>query len=431
MRQTRTYYLSVILLSPLLLLAFCNGIWVGDQQLNDTAYALLHERMLCWSSKEGNWTKSSSNNTTLINKIFSNDDALVTKIYSACGPLARRVGLDYEWTPPSSCLPIHAFSQEKMCKVMRGRTLVFIGDSLSLHTYETMLNALGRRTSYGFGRSVLGCPRKLCPKDTISELLFSRQHYDFCQVEHALPVFDVVSIKCRAAGNFAFIRTELLNLYKQNMLVIVANWGTAYTPDDKLREHITDILSWVNARLPGSLFIFRASNMAHPNCDVYSHPDNVMHEPTDHDEFKHWGWAKFPKQNELWKAALARTSAANLFLDVFPLSSKNPSQHPGKGDCLHYCLPGPIDTWVKLVFSTLFEIENLAVYTKSIDTVFRNNTLLRCNGKKQVYMLMNGRKRLIPDIATFMSMKLDFEQVIDVSGEACSRVAEGEAIVYS
>jgi hypothetical protein len=84
-----------------------------------------------------------------------------------------------------------------------------------------------------------------------------------------------------------------------------------------------------------------------------------MHEPVDEPNNPHWHWAKFPLQNVFWKEAF-QLNPGKIFLDIFPRSSKNPSQHPGKGDCLHYCLPGPIDTWVKLIFATISLTEFLS-----------------------------------------------------------------------
>ena len=100
-------------------------------QTSDCKFEALQEELDCWTSGEGMWVKDSASQP-LITKIFSNDGELHTKIYSACGP---RTNLDYVWEPKDTCapLPSPAWSTANTCRVMKGRAIVFMGDSLSMH----------------------------------------------------------------------------------------------------------------------------------------------------------------------------------------------------------------------------------------------------------------------------------------------------------
>ncbi len=69
-----------------------------------------------------------------------------TPIYSCNNYTNRNNSILYQWTPSNVCThPLSKFNRNEVCRLMRGRTLVFIGDSLSLHHYETTLTAIGER----------------------------------------------------------------------------------------------------------------------------------------------------------------------------------------------------------------------------------------------------------------------------------------------
>ncbi len=65
---------------------------------------------------------------------------------SCTGDTNRNNSILYQWTPSNECIhPLSKFDRNEVCRLMRGRTLVFIGDSLSLHHYETTVSAIGSR----------------------------------------------------------------------------------------------------------------------------------------------------------------------------------------------------------------------------------------------------------------------------------------------
>ena len=143
-------------------------------------------------------------------------------------------------------------------------------------------------------------------------------------------------------------------------MILVANWGANYNPDNRVRNLIPKILTWIDTHLPNALFIFRSSNMAHNSCESYSIPDNIQHKPADNPQHPEWYWKAFPLQNTIWEDIITQPAhIGKIFMDILPMSMKRPDQHPGGDDCLHYCVPGPIDTWMLLLYSILFEIHQL------------------------------------------------------------------------
>jgi len=334
---------------------------------------------------------------------------------------------------------MHKFDTKKLCEVMRGRKIVYIGDSLSMHTYETMVNAIGNRTCFGLGKTIAK------PGFYHNEITLSGEEYEYCSSQYGLPSFEVVLLKCRGTMHFHLIHDELLKLHQTHKLILVLNWGTVYVGDEELKVSMSKTLTWVNENMNDTLFFFRASNMAHFECDKHPVPDNLIHDPSDHPEHPEWYWSKFPRQNLLWEHFIAR-HPGKIFLNVFPLSSMNPSQHPGKGDCLHYCVPGPIDEWVKLIYSTLVEIETLAgntsqpldlrsastpladVRTSKCREPYKDNDLIRCDGSKEVFLYTKQALHLIPSVDVFMKLGRDFDEVRVIPREECGDVLRGDDI---
>ena len=65
-------------------------------------------------------------------------------------------------------------------------------------------------------------------------------------------------------------------------------------------------------------------------------------------------WADFGRQNALVAALAASRHLA--FLNVHTQTALRPGGHmPARksaaGDCAHYCIPGPLDTWVRLLLA--------------------------------------------------------------------------------
>lgn len=288
----------------------------------------------CWTSAEGEW-QYDNNSKRLITQIFSNDAHLNTKIYTACGEYSQRTNIDYVWRPPRSCTPIPEWSPANTCRVMQGRAMVFIGDSLSMHMGETFINAMGERTTY-----------------SDYEQPHAQPYTDLC-VNHGHSAFTTYIVKApRLLVDVPLFKSFIHELDKTAGVVLVANWGAFYLPDEELRDGIREFATWVDNSLKKTTFIFRSTNMAHAGCDAYSAPiSNWALDAADEPDHPEWKWSLFPAQSR--RVVLPELKKGQLFLDILPLSQKRPDGHPGHVDCLHYCLPGPMDTWVIILMGLL------------------------------------------------------------------------------
>ena len=101
--------------------------------------------------------------------------------------------------------------------------------------------------------------------------------------------------------------------------------------------------------------VYRGIHAPIPSCHIL---DDPLPRPFPYAAADHtvaaYHWAEFASQNAL----VARLAAARniTFLDVHTQTAQRPGGHmPARksaaGDCAHYCLPGPIDEWVRLLLA--------------------------------------------------------------------------------
>jgi len=103
--------------------------------------------------------------------------------------------------------------------------------------------------------------------------------------------------------------------------------------------------------------------MAHGFCNQYSRPrtkEEPLLEPSDAGGDPTWRWSFFPAQSiRIIKPIItnAISGQRGIFLDVLPAIQMSPDSHTD--DCLHYCIPGPIDMWVRWIYAIIFEVNRL------------------------------------------------------------------------
>lgn len=64
-----------------------------------------------------------------------------------------------------------------------------------------------------------------------------------------------------------------------------------------------------------------------------------------------YNWAHFAEQNLLAEEIVERFR--HTFLDFAAILNKRPDGHVGGTDCLHYCLPGPMDAFLPLFYNVI------------------------------------------------------------------------------
>ncbi|CAI5461925.1 unnamed protein product [Closterium sp. Yama58-4] len=132
--------------------------------------------------------------------------------------------------------------------------------------------------------------------------------------------------------------------------VVVINRGAHFKPTGNVVLSVSRTLQFLRYNYPEKLIVYRATAPGHLNCKDYSKP--LLKRQNGSDLPFHWG--EFKVQNEAVRPLVE--AMGGVFMDIDPLSALRPDGHrvfDGKVDCLHYCLPGPEDTWSEFLYNII------------------------------------------------------------------------------
>jgi len=99
-------------------------------------------------------------------------------------------------------------------------------------------------------------------------------------------------------------------------------------------------------------FLWKTQNPGHYNCDLNKEPFNVTRSSPNEADKYHWN-----VHVDFDEYARNHSKAFGFeVVDMKPLYLR-PDSHPGDEDCLHYCMPGPLDLFPVLLLQMLHNRE--------------------------------------------------------------------------
>lgn len=245
----------------------------------------------------------------------------------------------YEWEPlavQTTGCTFQQFNQESFCNILKNKTLVVMGDSISLDNYISLTH-------------LLGVPKPL-PKVHPQEI-----EMQSLVCENTLKLVGKRDFHLK---NIA----SVLNHHDPN--IVLLNRGAHYVSNeellkDLLQDTFPKIKEWLEKckqRNKECTFIWRTSTPGHPNCKNYTEPATSIFEmealvqtaKNIHQiDYQKGHWWDFKEQNEIIIKAL---KVSNISYDIMPAYHVNilrpdlhqlyaPRQQGKKRDCLHTCLP--------------------------------------------------------------------------------------------
>jgi hypothetical protein len=305
----------------------------------------IHRVFQCWG-KDGRWIDSA------INTSYTDYRLPITRVYSnvnACDKSSPQMAhISNIWhTGPNECLkhheldtPKHKFLQwnkEQMCKLINGRNILFIGDSLNQLFYLTLVSALADDD--------LVCPQSTCNfRDTVKIRCYD-QPFTITVIRN-----DGVQVVKRSMNDPEAESREFLHLIDSlNISLAIMNRGAHWTPDEQVVEDLNITFRHFVEHYPQVSIIYRNTVPGHKDCQ---NPPDLLTEPQPEDDLPfHWG--TFRHQNELIRDMIIKEYPTILYMDVYTPTILRKDAHLNHADCLHYCLPGPIDTWVMYLYNFL------------------------------------------------------------------------------
>lgn len=322
-------------------------------------------------------------------------------------PLRDLVSRQYEWSPQSCTLRTLEQSVAATCAKLQGRRISFIGDSICEQTFVSAAHLLGANFS---------APSTLSSRDNSVQEREVRACGDTVAlrlIRTDLLLWEASSRMVAETRLFRFYPTLFsVNSAALNSDVVVLGFGQHYANTappfyNGVRDAWGSSMklgpSWLTWRtvfeqsLNTTLSPMLASRRAHglsdssvilmsptqpvPTCWEYDEPIGSAAEAKRHTFWPQGNRVqgnrvyprsdtRFAKQWTGWQdhREVARRLAASsgvAYLDIYPLAGKRPDAAVGRrhspekaqfeNDCVHFCLPGPPDTWNRLLFNHILD----------------------------------------------------------------------------
>ena len=249
----------------------------------------------------------------------------------------------YQWKP-STCTLLE-WDATQFCDLLGNRKILFLGDSSNGHSAITLINMINDANeicseNIRFISTPLLEPSVLTPTD-IADLKKDFPDFVIASAGHH---FHEDSGKEDFNAAFDLFVSTLVDIHSQFV---------AHTKAAKQRKFH---------------FIWKSINPPHIHCNKYPEP-TTERVPFLHsmDPLCKWDW--FDSYDDHARNATVGTATATtsstvstapqmLYLDMSPLLYR-PDAHP-RDDCLHYCAPGPLDLFPRLLLQRLYGLESSA-----------------------------------------------------------------------
>eukprot|EP00271_Cylindrocystis_brebissonii_P006664 TRINITY_DN19430_c0_g1_i2.p1 TRINITY_DN19430_c0_g1~~TRINITY_DN19430_c0_g1_i2.p1 ORF type:complete len:1369 (-),score=253.86 TRINITY_DN19430_c0_g1_i2:73-3903(-) len=268
-----------------------------------------------------------------------------------------RKSLKYEWKTRHPLCQFRHFNRHDFCRAVRGRNIVLVGDHSQFQLHDALLNhlaggkgsdvegTLGDSWESSGGRGCYKVPHKLCT----GEKGGGARPFELRLVHNELLTPGKFS---GGEGNVKWL--PFLKQWKTG--IVIMNRGALYRPTQRYEETLKETLQRFRKEYPNILLLWRSTAIGHASCDDGTAAPLQRLPPNstlgDH-AANHW------KQNEITYELIRQVGG--VYLDVTTPTALRPDGHlllaNGSRDCWSYCLPGPPDLWVDLLYNALVVIE--------------------------------------------------------------------------
>ena len=231
----------------------------------------------------------------------------------------------YEWTPEYCSLA--KFDAVEFCARLNGSKVLFVGDSVINQQAVTLMSAV---TSGG--------------GDCAYNIIFGRNS------ELINPL----------STHFRMDWMEFIH-YTKAQIVIVGFGAHFHSVDSYLSAWETIGSMYLKdaelLRSRNVTIIFKTNNPGHLNCSNSLSPRLSPKFIDKHEHIDYYQWGLFPLFDSIGKSR-ARKYGFKI-IDMYPLYLR-PDGHPPDGDCLHYCMPGPLN-FMNDVLLTMMRTKEIAL----------------------------------------------------------------------
>ncbi|OAD75533.1 hypothetical protein PHYBLDRAFT_186429 [Phycomyces blakesleeanus NRRL 1555(-)] len=316
----------------------------------------------CWTG-QGEWVKDAENAfrlTHMQDPVYGKCDK---KFYKTNPKSSHRPATEYSWktsltsssssSSSLSCPLPEKVDVQKWCEVLNGRHLLLVGDLVQYQLHEILLDAMRDGPTVCFGE--LNCKEHSICTEPETHLRYLRN--DILSINRRLdsagehPAVDIVE--------WPFVPTNIITAYP----VMILNRSPVRETDAVFTRTLSNTLRVLRETVPDMLIIYRSSSIGHPHCDDTttggaSDKGGPLDQRLTDDQEKllPFGWSELRRRNAMAKAMVE--AVGGVYVDLGALTDVRPDGHVGGQDCLRYCIPGPLDAWVQILYKLFLELEN-------------------------------------------------------------------------
>lgn len=291
---------------------------------------------------------------------------------AACANTSK-VNYQWELKPSRSCrwqenrqlTSLIEFTRESFCRVLQGHHVLAVGDSLTNFLGASLVNAFFeglavdkkdtfatcRRTCMHKCRTTYHFPCRALVNASFNDVVWTDVRND-----HLTLV--VKSRPYNATSNVlenAWVEYLRYNNGTPPVSLLMLNRGAHYVEDGLLIQETRKTLDWLAFHHANVSVIWRDTPRGHTDEERNSTtaPLTTPIPPTD---ALPYNWGDFHRQNMLIRELLRKFYRGVLYLDVATMTELRVDTHL---DGLHYCVPGPQGSWLKLLVNVLLLLEDV------------------------------------------------------------------------
>ena len=264
----------------------------------------------------------------------------------------------WQWQPHDKC-NIVSLDSHQFCRLLSNGTIAFIGDSLTLEHYASLVHLLGDRARL---------PPKAVQHGRIRRHICASPSVDNNNLnEHPIPTPPPDHCVDLVFKTDFFLQNITQEVSTSMPRVMVLNRGAHYTSDTELTQSLQQftfpaLKEWDQKCQDANmacLLIWRTTVPGHPYCQNFAQPSNSVPDMESwiHDKSTkdveggyrkgEYHWQDFQRQNLLVSRLLQDEWSSLLpHIEIHVMDSYQPnilrpdSHRSHMGDCLHSCSPG-------------------------------------------------------------------------------------------
>jgi hypothetical protein len=252
---------------------------------------------------------------------------------------------------------LQELSRESFCRAFSGHHVLAVGDSLTTFLGASVVNAFFeglepvatrahpacRHTCLHLCKSTYRLPCRELVNKSLEDVLWTDVRND-----HVSLVATNRNDTSRNVYENSWIEFLRFSADRVPVSMVLLNRGAHYVPDDHIVRDVRVTLDWLRTFHSNVSIVWRNTPRGHVELERQSKVP--LQTASNYTGLLPFHWEEFRRQNQLIRETLRNYYRGVLYLDVATMTELRPDSHM---DGLHYCVPGPQSSWLKLLLNVV------------------------------------------------------------------------------